>query len=405
MEQRSDYKNLVNIIVFSIPATVLADWLFEFEITNFQAGLYMKGASLGLFLYVLLTLKSSRFLFKTILLYFLGLFLIYSLFSDSVLINLYFSVRVAYWILGTLVFYSFFQYGLIKPEQLKKMLILTVIIAAAFTFLRVRQLEEGDYNTASAYLLLWCIPLLMMFRKDRRIQVVLAICVIAIIFTIKRGAIIAMLASFFAFYFASLTSSKTKNKGQLILPGLLIALFVVLAMYARWDIIENRLQDTGASGRDVMYEGIVNSYLNSDFENFVFGNGINSVQKFTAIYLSNDRHSIGVTAHSEWLQYAYDFGIFGILFMIFLHILQLRLLYFLYKEKSGFFPVFLMFYVIFSFTTIYSFILNTPKAILLGIGLAFFSFQMLQQGSKIKSHSRNNGASRRQKNNQTNVYE
>lgn len=378
--------NLLDIVVFMIPVTIMADWLHDFEILSIPLGLYLKGLSIALYIYIFSTNSIRGFYFKNVLLYILLLFVIYSLFSDNILLNLYFSIRVAYWIFASIVFYFLFQNKLISVPKFKIMLILSASIAAIFTIRYISGLDEENYANASGYLLLWILPLLLVFRKEIIVKLIILISIVAILITIKRGVMLALLLSFLGYMLALLFISRDFiSKMKIFLGGILIAGVSLIVLIPNWEIVSNRFEDKSGSGRDNLYETIITSYANSDLIHQFFGYGINSVQKLTAIVLAGHQDSVGVAAHSDWLQYLYDFGVLGLFFMIVMHYKMLSFIAFYFRARSNLFPSLLMFYMIFFLTTVYSFILNTPNAIFLGIGLAFFSAYKNHLGAKMKT--------------------
>lgn len=135
------------------------------------------------------------------------------------------------------------------------------------------------------------------------------------------------------------------------------------------------MEDKGGSGRDIVYSAIIDKYLSSDIDNLVFGYGVSGVEKFMGPYLSRGIKKTGAAAHSDLLQYMYDFGFFGILFMILLHAYIIGLLRIHFKFRTKLFPIILMYYAIFFLTTIYSFILNVPDAIFFGISASIFAVE------------------------------
>jgi O-antigen ligase len=143
-----------------------------------------------------------------------------------------------------------------------------------------------------------------------------------------------------------------------------------------WDRLLIRLDDTSGSGRSELYQGLLDKYINSELPELIFGYGINSVQQYSKeLFGNNYNGNLGVTAHSDWLQYMFDFGIFGIFFMIILHYHFLKLLFFNFKNKTTLLPPVSMSYIIFAFTTIYSFILNTPDAMFFGIVISVITVE------------------------------
>jgi len=370
------HKAVVNYLVTSVPIILIFDWLLNLEVINLQIGLILKGVSVVIFgqLLVFKKHKIIGFKFKKLLLYFIYLNFIYALLSENPIENVYYSVRILYWVLGSLSFYYLFSNEFLSVVKFRKMILATILIASLFTISLMIGSEE--HQNASAYLILWCLPILFLFKQTTIVKILKLIAIISIILTVKRGAMLALFVSLVFYFIGLLRISKLViNKIKIIVGGIFVFGFSFLILFLIWAKIAIRLEDKGGSGRDVMYEGIFSRYINSDITELVFGYGINSVQKFTATFLAKNSKSVGIAAHSDWLQYMHDFGVFGILFMVLLHYFFIKLVRFHYKNKTNIYPTVLMSYSIFLLTTIYSFILNTPDAIFFGIIIALISIE------------------------------
>lgn len=370
------YSLIIAGLQLFIPLIVLFDWLFNLGIIHIQLGLYLKSLVTLIFLYVFISHRFRDFIFNNVLIYLSLLYILYSIFSDNIQGNLYITARILYWVLGAFAFYYFFKHDLISEKQLIRMLVTTSVIAGVFTFVLMSRSEE--HQNASAYLLLWCLPLLLHLNKSKLISVVIAFSMAAIVITIKRGALVALIVSLVIYLVARLRiSERNISKLKVFRNGLLFLALVGIILYMRWDLITERFSDRGGSGRDKLYTLIINNYIAGDMLNVSFGNGINSVQKMTSLQ-SNDPNSVGVAAHSDWLQHLHDFGILGILLMVSLHVSFIKLIVFHAKFRTNTLPFLSMTYTIFLLSTVYSFILTTPDAIILGINLALISFETNQ---------------------------
>jgi len=356
---------------------LLCDWLFNLSIINLPIGLILKAFSIVVFVSFLLTkkFKIKGFKFKKVLIYFVLLNFIYSLFSDNILENTYLTIRLLYWVLGTLVFYYLYSNAYLNATALRKMIISTVLIASSFTIWIMS--NSTEHQNASAYLILWCLPILIHFKQTFTSKVVIFIAIASIIITIKRGALLALVISLFVYFISVLKIRRILiTKIRVIGVGSILISFIALVFSFIWDRLLIRLDDTSGSGRSELYQGLLDKYINSELPELIFGYGINSVQQYSKeLFGNNYNGNLGVTAHSDWLQYMFDFGIFGIFFMIILHYHFLKLLFFNFKNKTTLLPPVSMSYIIFAFTTIYSFILNTPDAMFFGIVISVITVE------------------------------
>lgn len=376
-------KLMVKFIVIIIPLTVLFDWLYDFNFIQVQMGLYLKACAVFYFSYYLLFRKIRGFSHKNVFIFFLILNVLYSLSSSGILENLYSSIRIIYWIFGALVVYQLVFYEWMRELSLRIMMIPTVFIASIFTFYLMSVSEE--HQNASAYLLLWSLPLLLMLKQTKIVKLMEVLAVTAILITIKRGAIIALIVAIIIYLVGMLkTSKKVNSKSKIIFLGFISICFMSFIIYMNWGSVASRLDDTGGSGRDILYSGLLDHYFTGDFLNITFGYGLDSVRVFSKeLFPATGADWQGVVAHSDWLQYMHDFGLLGIVFMLILHIKFIKLISFHKRIKSEIYPIIFMTYSIFFLTTIYSFILNTPNAIIFGFLIAIFSAET----NKIKSQN------------------
>lgn len=359
--------------MYSLPLILLLEWLNEFKILEGNYTLYLRGFSILVFSLFLIFKphKIKGFHFKNIILFFLLINLLYSIFSLDFLFNIYYTSKIAYWVLGTLTFYYLFSYNHLSIKKFSVMLVSTVLIGSVFTIIFLDRLSlEGLYDNGNAYLLMWCLPLLLLFKKNKILTYSFLIAIVAILFTIKRGAILATLLGLLVYFITLIRTSKgLKYKFKFIFFGVFLSLMVALVFVGKWDILGARLDDTSGSGRDSLYLRLSKHYIDSPLENLVFGFGVNSVQIFTnpnKMYYTENKY-IGVKAHSDWLQSAHDFGFFGIIFMLLLHIKFISMIRYNSRIRSDLLPTLLFTYVIFTLTTIYSFILTAPNGIFFGI--------------------------------------
>jgi len=313
-----------------------------------------------------ISLSAYGFRFGRVLTYFMTLCLLYSIVSEDVVENLYYSTRIFFWTLGTVVAYRLFLAGLLSEKIIRKTIIATVIIGAVFTIIFMARPETKGHQNASAYLLLWCMPLMFLIRKSWIDHSSIAIAVVAIMMTIKRGAMIGLVISS-AIYGLIYYKMYMSMRAFLRLIGFFLILGIIgaYALSLNWEAVQGRFEDKSGSGRDKLYTMLVNHYLQADLTNQIFGFGINSVQRYTGQIFRGGW--TGVYAHSDWVQFMYDFGIFGIILLVWLHLQFLTLIFKYYKNKHPHAPPLIMGYVIMFLINIYSGQLMYPDTIYLGL--------------------------------------
>jgi hypothetical protein len=368
------YRFTVFFLVYSIPLVLIFDWLIKLDYTSFPLGIVFKGITILFNLNLFLTkeTKIGKFKFGKIALFYLFLNIIYAMFSNEVIQNLYLSIRILYWVSTSISIFFLYKNNLISVSKLKYIFITTTILGSLFTIYLMS--DSVKHQNASAYLLLWCFPILLLFKQTFLLRLVQFLGIISIVLTIKRGAIIALLISIVCYVFGSLIiNNKIKNKIKTLFLGLVFLLFSFSVIFSNQDRFIERFEDKTGSGRDIVYSNLIDTYFSSDLDNLIFGYGFKGVENHLSTFLHGNSEESGPAAHSDLLQNMFDFGFFGIFFMLLLHLFIINLIRVNLKLRSRLFPIILMYYSIFFLTTIYSFILNVPDAIFFGISAAIFS--------------------------------
>lgn len=380
----------LHAIYFGIILVVLLDWLGMFEYVSIEYSKYSRAVLVAVFiLYIIRTgfkLSAFGFRFGNAFSYFLILAFTYSLISKDMFDNFYSTIRAAFWLLGTVAAYRLFITDDLNEIKLRRITIVTVIIAAIFNIIFISSLDPDKYENASAYLLLFCMPLLLLVRKSFLVYACITIACIAIVITVKRGALIGLILSFIAyalFYFKMNTRFLTFARGILAFVFLLAITYYMAV--PRLDFIEKRFEDTSGSGRDIVYTLLINHYSNAEIKNQILGFGINSVQQYTGWFFHGS--GTGIYAHSDWLQSLHDFGALGIIFIVWFYLKFLALIFYHYKNNSPHAPPLVMGFVILFLSNIYSQWLMEPNTIILGLLLAFAQATIVKESYQLNSAS------------------
>lgn len=167
--------------------------------------------------------------------------------------------------------------------------------------------ESLTINASTVFLML--LPLLIYEKKRYLLYIELFVCVFFIVSAVKRGNIVAAVIPIGIILWQQFKNSK---RNAIALFGLLIV--VVVGSYyfgefiSEYEYFQQRLEDTmegNSSHRDSIYLAAFNTWVNSNFFHLWFGNGYRAVTR-----------SIGIPAHSDWIEILVDNGVFGIIFYI-----------------------------------------------------------------------------------------
>ncbi len=169
--------------------------------------------------------------------------------------------------------------------------------------------EEFTNNTG--YLFAAIVPMLVLMKSNSWYKYTLL--VVAFIFALlamKRGALLVISVASLMFIWGNLKRSSSFSK--IVIMLLSVAFFVVLFygvtyMMETSDYFNYRLEQTregSSSGRDEMYSEMIHYFINdSSFFSFLFGHGIDGTDLL-----------FGNGAHNDWLEFAIDMGLLGLLF-------------------------------------------------------------------------------------------
>jgi hypothetical protein len=236
------------------------------------------------------------------------------LFTDPIIEEgLWQFAKVLFWVLGLNVLFVYGYKNKLTLYDFEKVIKRIAVLAFLFTGVYYATgLLESDYN-AAAYLGVFIYPFLLYtsnnFKKNRLYILLVAITVMV---TIKRGAVLAFLATNLVYYFWSLLTHFNFKKFVLGLTLLAVVTFVgFYFIMLQADRVEDRFSEEqmdinnpkAGSGRVGLYTNLFTEWSQSDNVIFGFGN-------------QADSHRWGgwrrTHAHSDIFGYLYNFGLVGI---------------------------------------------------------------------------------------------
>lgn len=221
-------------------------------------------------------------------------------------------------VLPIYAFYLFALKGYLLEENLIHIflfiLVATVLLFYQSYFRRSEMMEREEITNNIGYRFVPLIPMLTLVRiKDTLKYIFLIVIVMFIVMSLKRGAILTGTLALLLFIKHHLKAKSTKQVAYMILLTTVafctIYLFV-MNFYETSDYFKIRFNNTlegNSSGRDYMYLTYFDFFIHhtSAFE-FFFGSGAN------ATYIK-----LGQYAHNDWLEFAIDLGVFGVVLYAF----------------------------------------------------------------------------------------
>ena len=212
-----------------------------------------------------------------------------------------------------------------KSDELKDFFATWIIVGMliiAYFFLQnwrfMNAIDEAHMGTA--YWILFLMPILL-HTPHKWLRYAGLILVGAILFaSFKRGGILAFGCGLLAYLFVKeiLIGRKFTKLIFFVIAIMALAIVFIVVDNALDNLFTERfmnIKDDGGSGRDQVWATTWRMIQQSEFEHLLFGHGHNSV-------LTNS--PLGLSAHNDFLECIYDFGLFGSLFYFMLHISLIR---------------------------------------------------------------------------------
>lgn len=232
----------------------------------------------------------------------------------TVMNNASYTTQIYCSLLPIYAFYTFSVKGFLNETVIKRWIIVFFIVAIAIYIqtLRdafLRHLGSTEVTNNAGYIILPLIPLMAFLNKKPLLQFMgLIICMLLILFAMKRGAILIGAICLLYFVYFSLKSASRNMALWVFLSsiGLIVAgYFIIVDMVGASEYFQSRIEETlegNTSSRDVLYGDFV-SYIfyNTDFLQFLFGSGANATLKVSVNY-----------AHNDWLEIAVNQGLIGV---------------------------------------------------------------------------------------------
>lgn len=246
------------------------------------------------------------------------------------------------WILFLLNSYLFaYQKGESSIKCLRYLLLLLPIFLVLYIQIKSFSDNRGIPEISSVYYLLFLLPFLFLEKKKIYKIIGFFIIFIAILLSVKRTGIIALVIFLIIYYYIN-NKQKQKSTRDIIKNVLLTSVVVAIIGAGLYWIIQNydidiiiklqNMSEDGGSGRTEVWGEVISMIIHSNPIALLFGHGFNSVYYDSVI---------GLSAHSDFLEVIYDYGILGFLMYMKLWFYLFTNGIKLYKRKSAYAPVFL----------------------------------------------------------------
>lgn len=234
-------------------------------------------------------------------------------------------------------------------ERFDKFVFMILLLALAIQYILI--FKEVNFfltnHLASSYYVLYALPLVLLF-ESKWIKLFAIIVVTIILFSsFKRSGVLALAVSLVVYIMIS-QFVKKKLKPASVLTAIALIAIAGVAFYflatdnstgnTILDRFENVDQDQG-SGRIPLWEQTIRMIEDQDLSNQIIGNGFNTVLRESTLQLS---------AHNDFLETAYDFGIIGLLIYIGAFFTLFFVVFKMIRKKSRYAPSIAMLAVIYA---------------------------------------------------------
>lgn len=217
-------------------------------------------------------------------------------------------------LLPIFAFYNYSISGMLNRMYIEKRIMLFVaVMFICYYFRYLHQLAshgDDEFTNNSGYLVLSIIPMLMLLKfKSKKQIIALVLCLLLILFSMKRGAILISCIVVFLYFKSIIRNShkKTRIQAYVILAiFFFIAIFAVMYLYENNTYFNTRIEysmEGGSSNRDIIYGTIVAFYVElSSLKEILFGYGANGTLELFGWY-----------AHNDWFEIIINQGVLGVL--------------------------------------------------------------------------------------------
>ena len=224
-----------------------------------------------------------------------------------------------------LVFCSFFIYGM--RHELNDPILQLIILVGTVVYclaiipnLRIRMagLDELGGAISAIYYSLGFLGLILLYcKKNTKVFFALIVGII-ILLSSKRAGVLLYAIGFLAYFYVDaylendidVRMRKYRTIAYIVLASIVFAISVTAVFrIGALDRFQTITTD-GGSGRDVIWESVLNTYRNAKITKKVFGHGFHAVPIIVRPF---NRY---LYAHSSFVEVLFDFGIIGLVGMI-----------------------------------------------------------------------------------------
>jgi len=286
--------------------------------------------------------------------------------------------KTYYWIIG-----FFFMAGMARHGILTSRILTYFTVALVFLFsvkILVLDTLSGASDTAMAdyrndgWTLVLCLPLVLLIDPSKKnwMHICLVLVVVTVLVALKRGAILALIASMGCWLIAS-TENTVRAKLTTVLKVMAVVAIAGLVVMSREDAFTERLDDISngntediGSGRGLLYLTVWQQIERADGLRLVIGHGYASVPETMSREIG-----VRVFAHSDFLEVFHDHGLIGLLLMLMMFASLSKFWLFLRKVDRVSSAALLSAIIILTIKSMISMVIYEPTMIHMAVALGY----------------------------------
>jgi len=237
-------------------------------------------------------------------------------------------------------FYAAFKYYGDSLWKLFNYIIVGWYIIIAFTYsvnysvFGALVLDGSTYLLGISYVLLYSLPLALCLKNKFLKWFCVVVGAIVVLSSIKRGGILAFTFAMLVYYFVHNIYIKKTNHPIRNILSIILSMIILVTAFVIYDekannglIIEriNNLSEDDGSGRGEVMSYMINYIPQLSLQELIIGHGFEGSREFSPLEL---------TAHNDFLEALYDYGLIGLIVYLYFYIILFKKLRLLIKQKS-----------------------------------------------------------------------
>lgn len=278
-------------------------------------------------------------------------------------------IDIILWPLSIITYSEYVCRTNIETEKQNKSLIYYCLMCAvSIPLIMIHLTGNGNIGQVVflTYFCLTALPLvLLLVEKEKYRNLCIVFCVAILVASTKRTGTMALLFGLLvmAVLNAHIQGSLRKKWKQYFSIFLVICIGSIVLLYldknSSLQIFErfSRLSTDGGSGRDVIWNIVLQAYKESNFMERLFGHG------FQSVYYSLRPGGFSRFAHNSYIEYLYDYGIIGLAILLVFVMSMIVFTVKLMNRKSKYTPVMGLLLVITIFLGMFSYFFEESNII------------------------------------------